>query len=150
MTRVLEITEAGAADLGLIRSVAAGCGVRIAPRVLAAVQQQRMAATRALADGRLVYGVNTGMGALSSVHLSDQQQRSHQRNLLLARATGGPPWLTEPEVRAVITVRLLTFLSGDAAVSAELCQRLADFLNYALVPAVPRTGAGARRAPGRS
>ena len=143
MTRVLEITEAGAADLGLIRSVAAGCGVRIGPRVLAAVQQQRMAATRALADGRLVYGVNTGMGALSSVHLSDQQQRSHQRNLLLARATGGPPWLTEPEVRAIITVRLLTFLSGDAAVSAELCQRLADFLNYALVPAVPRTGAGA-------
>src|SRR6516162_1758466 len=143
MTRVLEITEAGAADLGLIRSVAGGCGVRIAPRVLAAVQQQRASALRALADGRLVYGVNTGMGALSSVHLSDQQQRSHQRNLLLARATGGPPWLTEPEVRAVITVRLLTFLSGDAAVSAELCQRLADFLNDALVPAVPRTGAGA-------
>ena len=142
MTRVLEITEAGAADLGLIRSVAAGCGVRIAPERLAAVRQQRTSATRALADGRLVYGVNTGMGALSSVHLSDQQQRSHQRNLLLARATGGPPWLAEPEVRAVIAVRLLTFLSGDAAVSAELCQRLADFLNYGLAPAVPRTGAG--------
>jgi histidine ammonia-lyase len=143
MTRVLEITEAGAADLGLIRSVAAGCGVRIAPERLAAVHQQRTSATGALADGRLVYGVNTGMGALSSVHLTDQQQRSHQRNLLLARATGGPPWLAEPEARAVITVRLLTFLSGDAAVSAELCQRLADFLNYGLVPAVPRTGAGA-------
>ena len=47
--------------------------------------------------------MNTGMGALSSVRLTEQQQRSHQRNLLLARATGGPPWLSPPEVRAIIT-----------------------------------------------
>ena len=75
--------------------------------------------------------------------LTEQQQRSHQRNLLLARATGGPPWLSPPDVRAIITVRLLTFLSGDAAVSAGLCQRLADFLNDGIVPAVPRAGAAA-------
>jgi histidine ammonia-lyase len=143
VTSALEVTEAGRADLGLIRSVAAGHRVRIAPDLLTAVGQRRSEAMRALADGRLVYGVNTGMGALSSVRLTDQQQRSHQRNLLLARATGGPPWLDGPEVRAVFAVRLLTFLSGDAAVSGELCQRLADFLNHGLVPAVPRSGAGA-------
>ncbi len=143
MTSAGEITEAAIADLGLIRSVASGHGVRIAPDLLAAVQRQRAEATTALADGRLVYGVNTGMGALSSVRLTEQQQRSHQRNLLLARATGGPPWLEVPEARAVLAVRLLTFLSGDAAVSAELCQRLADLLNRGVVPAVPRAGAGA-------
>jgi histidine ammonia-lyase len=139
----VEITSAGQADLGLIRSVAAGQGVSIGPSVLAAVRRRRAEAMAALADGRLVYGVNTGMGALSSVRLTEQQQRSHQRNLLLARATGGPPWLSGPEVRAVFAARLLTFLSGDAGVSGELCQRLADFLNAGLVPAVPRGGAGA-------
>ena len=143
MTPAGEITEAGQPDLGLIRAVAAGQAVRIGPELLTTVRRQRARATRALADGRLVYGVNTGMGALSSVRLTEQQQRSHQRNLLLARATGGPPWLTAPEARAVLAVRLLTFLSGDAAVSGELCQRLAEFLNRGLVPAVPRTGAGA-------
>jgi histidine ammonia-lyase len=139
----MPVVEITAVDLGLIGSVAAGDGVRVAPELLAAVRQRRAEAIRALADGRLVYGVNTGLGALSSVCLTEQQQRSHQRNLLLARATGGPPWLEAPEARAVIAVRLLTFLSGDAAVSAELCQRLADFLNHGLVPAVPRAGAGA-------
>ena len=79
---------------------------------------------------------------MTSPPVCQQQQLSHQRNLLLARATGGPPWLSPPDVlRAIITVRLLTFLSGDAAVSAGLCQRLADFLNYDIVPAVPRAGA---------
>jgi histidine ammonia-lyase len=136
------VTEAGGADLGLIRAVAAGRAVGIAPELLRAVQRRCKQARRALGDGRLVYGVNTGMGALSSVRLTEQQQRSHQRNLLLARATGGPPWLAEPEVRAIFAVRLLTFLSGDAGVSGSLCQRLADFLNQGIVPAVPRTGMG--------
>src|SRR5215472_18712788 len=135
----LVITRAGDADLGLIRAVAAGRPVAIAAGLLAAVQRRREQARQALRDGQPVYGVNTGMGALSSVRLTEQQQRSHQRNLLLARATGGPPWLEVSEARAVMAVRLLTFLSGDAAVSAELCRRLAEFLGSGIVPAVPRT-----------
>ena len=143
MRRAAEISAASRADPGLIRAVAAGQDVRIEPALLAAVRRQRAGALRALAGGQLVYGVNTGMGALSSVRLTEPQQRSHQCNLLLARATGGPPWLGVAEARAVIAARLMTFLSGDAAVSGELCQRLADFLNRGIVPAVPRGGAGA-------
>jgi histidine ammonia-lyase len=95
-----------------------------------------------LREGVPVYGVNTGMGALSGVRLTQAQQREHQRNLLLARATGGPPWLDEADARALVAVRLRTFLSGDAGVSAALCQRLAEVLGAGLVPAVPRTGVG--------
>jgi len=137
------ITEGGDADLGLIRAVAAGQGVGIGPGLLKAVQDRCEQARRALSDGRLVYGVNTGLGALATVRLTEEEQRSHQHNVLLARATGGPPWLDEPEVRAVFFARLLTFLSGDAGVSGGLCERLADFLNRGMVPAVPRTGMGA-------
>jgi len=137
------ITEGGDADLGLIRAVAAGDAVAIGPDLLTTVQDRCEQARRALRDGRLVYGVNTGLGALASVRLTEEEQRSHQRNVLLARATGGPPWLDEPEVRAVLVARLLTFLSGDAGVSAALCERLADFLNRGIVPTVPRTGMGA-------
>ena len=136
------IAETGTADPGLIRAVAAGAPVAIEDELLAAVQERCEQARRALRDGQPVYGVNTGMGALSSVRLTEEQQRSHQRNLLLARAAGGPPWLRPPEVRAIFAARLLTFLSGDAGVSAALCQRLADFLNQGIVPAVPRQGAG--------
>jgi histidine ammonia-lyase len=139
----LTITEAGDPDLGLVRAVAAGHAVIVEPSLLDTVQRRCDEARRALRDGRPVYGVNTGMGALSRVRLTERQQLSHQRNLLLARATGGPPWLDRPEVRAIIMVRLLTFLSGDAAVSAGLCQRLAGFLDTGIVPAVPRTGMGA-------
>ncbi len=130
-------------DLPLIRAIAGGQAVHIEPALLEAVRQRREQALAALRDGRLVYGVNTGMGKLSTIRLTEEQQLSHQRNLLLARAVGGPPWLDVAEARSVLAVRLVTFLSGDAAVSAELCQRLADFLNDGIVPAIPRAGGGA-------
>jgi histidine ammonia-lyase len=129
-------------DPALIGQVASGRAVRIGPELRSRVQRRCAAAREVLGRGARVYGVNTGLGALAGVRLTDAQQLSHQRNLLLARATGGPPWLDAGDTRALFAVRLRTFLSGDAGVSGELCQRLVDFLGAGIVPAVPRTGAG--------
>src|SRR6266571_60765 len=86
------------ADLGpeTILEIAAGQPVRVAATLLDAVGRHCAAAREVLGRGDPVYGVNTGMGALS----------------------------------------------GVSGVSAQLCQRLADFLNAGVVPAVPRTGMG--------
>src|SRR5262249_28050979 len=126
----------------LIRAVAAGQPVRIAGGLLAGVQRRCEQARGVLRDGRPVYGGNTGMGALAGVRLTDQEQRLHQRNPMLAPAARGPPRLSAAEVRALIAARRRTFLSGDSGVSAALCVRLADLLAAGIVPAVPRTGVG--------
>jgi len=140
---ICEIASAGPAPGGSPTGPATpGLVLRIGPELLADVQRQCERARAELRRGHPVYGVNTGMGALSGTRLTEPQQLAHQRNLLLARATGGPPWLDAADVRAIIAVRLRTFLSCDAGVSGPLCQRLADFLNAGIVPAVPRTGAG--------
>src|SRR5216683_3293639 len=136
------ITAPGDLGPGLILRVAAGQGIQIAPALLEEVGRRCDEARAVLRRGDPVYGLNTGMGALAGVRLSEAEQLAHQRNLLLARATGGPPWLDPADARAIIAVRLRTFLSGDSGVSAELCQRLAGFLNAGVVPAVPRTGMG--------
>jgi len=136
------ITAAADLDPGRICQIAAGQRFEIAPALLEEVDRRCAAARAALRAGDAVYGVNTGMGALVGVRLTESEQLAHQRNLLLARATGGPPWLAEPEVRALFVVRLRTFLSGDSGVSANLCLRLAEFLDAGILPAVPRTGIG--------
>ncbi|MFI6674993.1 aromatic amino acid lyase [Kribbella sp. NPDC050470] len=106
---------------------------------LAAIRSELLAA---LAAGEPVYGVNTGMGALSKRRLTDDEQRVHQRNLLLGRAVGGPPWLPADEARAVLIGRLRTFLTGDAGVSVELVQQLVAYINSGRVPEIPVAGAG--------
>jgi histidine ammonia-lyase len=89
-----------------------------------------------------VYGVNTGMGRLAGVALDARQQAEHQRNLLIGRAVGGPPWLPPEDVRALLVVRLRDFLRPWSGVSVDLVQFLVDRLNDGFTPAVPRTGLG--------
>ena len=139
------ITLAGHGDLSreAVEAVAWG-GQRLA---LAPAAMERVAAGQAelaalLARGTRVYGVSTGMGWLASVDLDPAAQERHQRNLLLGRAVGGPPWLEAAEARALLVARLGNLLSGHAGVGPELCRFLVDRVNDGLVPAVPRRGAG--------
>jgi histidine ammonia-lyase len=89
-----------------------------------------------------VYGVNTGMGRLAGVALDVRQQAEHQRNLLIGRAVGGPPWLPPEDVRALLVLRLRDFLQPWSGVSPELVQFLVDRLNDGFTPAVPCSGLG--------
>jgi histidine ammonia-lyase len=141
-TPAIVIAAPGDLDAGLIRRTAAGHRIELASALLAGVDRQCGAAREVLRSGDPVYGVNTGMGALSGVPLTGPEQLAHQRNLLLARATGGRPWLDAADARAVIAVRLRTFLSGDSGVSATLCQELVRLLESGVAPAIPRTGVG--------
>jgi histidine ammonia-lyase len=114
----------------------------LAPAALERVAAGQAELAGLLAGGERVYGVSTGTGWLASVDLDPAAQADHQRNLLLGRAVGGPPWLAPAEVRAVLVARLGNLLSGHAGVGPELCQFLVDRVNDGFVPAVPRRGVG--------
>ena len=126
-----------------IRSVALGREIRIAEPLVASLAAIREAALAALQSPGPVYGVSTGMGDQSRLALDPADRQGHQGRLMLGRAVGSPPWLTRRQARAALAVRLRTFLNGDAAVSAGLCEQLAALLNADVVPAVPSTGLGA-------
>jgi len=96
----------------------------------------------ALSFGEQVYGVTTGMGYLAGVALSKDEQASHQANLLLGRAVGGPPFLERGEARALLVARLASFLSGRTGITSSLCAFLVDRLNDGFVPAIPRSAIG--------
>lgn len=110
--------------------------------LLTFLRQRRSEMEAALVSGARVYGVNTGTGYLASTDIDEANLLHHQRNLLLGRAAGSPPWLPAEESRAVLVARLTGFLSGHAGVSPELCVFLADRLNDDFVPAIPRRSIG--------
>ncbi len=132
--------QLGAAE---VCALASGARLELAPELLKQVGAVRARMLEALRSGGPVYGVNTGMGAASAMRLTEEQQRSHQARLMLARQVGTAPWTPPEIVRAGLAVRLRTFLGGDAGVSAALCRAVADLLNAGLVPAVPEGSHGA-------
>ncbi len=113
--------------------------LEIDPALLTRLGENRARVLAAL-DDRPVYGVNTGMGRLAGVALGTPE--GHQRNLLIGRAVGGPPWLSAEEVRRLLLVRLRDLLAPEAGASPELVTFLVDRLNEGFTPAVPRTGLG--------
>lgn len=132
-------------DLGAVEILAVACGSRLelTEDLVLHINTQRATVLEALSDPHPVYGINTGMGAASSLRLSEEQQRSHQARLMLARQVGTEPWMAYETARAAVATRLRTFLNGDAGVSADLCQAFIDLLNHDLAPAIPESSHGA-------
>jgi histidine ammonia-lyase len=90
--------------------------------------------------GRHVYGVNTGFGALSEVHISASDVRDLQRNLLRSHACGVGPDLPAHEVRAIMVLRAQVLALGYSGVREELVDRIIALLNSGVVPRIPAQG----------
>ncbi|HEY3593020.1 MAG TPA: histidine ammonia-lyase [Polyangiaceae bacterium] len=119
-----------------------GRPVDFAPAARTAVNRAR-AAVQALenAEGhRHVYGVNTGFGALSEVHIPPHDVRALQRNLVLSHSCGVGPDLAEPEVRAMMVLRAQVLALGYSGVRDVLVDRLSAMLNAGVWPRVPSQG----------
>ncbi|WP_380170070.1 aromatic amino acid ammonia-lyase [Kineococcus sp. DHX-1] len=130
-------------DADAVRRVAAGAPVELSTELLAALGRRREELLRALETSGPVYGVTTGMGALAGVTLDAAARARHQENLVVGRAVGSAPWLTPAQARAVLAVRLRTFLHPEAAVSPGLCVRLTELLDRDVLPCIPLRGNGA-------
>jgi histidine ammonia-lyase len=140
---VLHLTDPAELDARAVLAVARGELVpELGDDLIGSLDGRRARMLAALDAGGPVYGVTTGMGALSKLGLDDAARARHSEALLTARAVGGPPWLSPAETRAVLAVRLRTFLNGDAAVSAGLCGRLAESIALGVLPALPRQSTG--------
>jgi len=104
------------------------------------IRQARELIERWVADGRRVYGITTGFGALADVAITSEQVRKLQRNVLLSHAAGvGEPFPAEV-VRGAMLLRLQDACLGRSGLSLEVVQRIVDFLNLGVVPVVPSKG----------
>lgn len=101
-------------------------------------------------DAAPIYGITTGFGSLRHVKLTPEEIEDVQANLIRSHAVGvvvdaqgeaGEGGCFPPEVvRAVLLVRVHTFLKGRSAVRRVLAERLLAFLEHDLLPRVPQRG----------
>ncbi|MEV4347816.1 aromatic amino acid lyase [Actinoplanes sp. NPDC049596] len=124
----MKITHPADLDRSAIADIARGATPELSSELLDQLAASRAATLADLAGDAPVYGVNTGMGALSGVRLDAAAQRQHQNTLMAGRAAGSAPWLRPTEARAVIATRLRTLLDPAAGISPELCSHLAELL----------------------
>lgn len=93
-----------------------------------------------LAEERVVYGINTGFGRLSSVRISHDQVADLQRNLVRSHAAGTGAPLAETTVRILMALRINSLLGGYSGVSWPLLEAFQALYNSGIVPLVPSRG----------
>lgn len=112
---------------------------------LAADLQERMAPARrvvedAVASGRPVYGINTGLGDLANVRIDAREATPLQEAILRSHAAGVGPPLPVEVVRAMLLLKARTLAMGVSGVRPVLVERLVRMLNESIHPVVPSQG----------
>jgi histidine ammonia-lyase len=124
--------------------------VRADESVLEKMARSRAVVEKIIAEGRTVYGVNTGFGALSDVHIPPDQLRELQVNLVRSHACGLGTPLSEAEVRAMTLLRANVLALGYSGARPLVCEHLVSMLNrgvHAVVPEQGSVGASGDLAP---
>ncbi|SAL78326.1 histidine ammonia-lyase [Caballeronia choica] len=93
-----------------------------------------------LAEGRTVYGVNTGYGDACVVDVPDALVEALPLQLTRYHGCGLGRHLDDAEVLAVIAARLNSLAYGFSGVRTVLLERLADLINHRVLPRIPSEG----------
>jgi histidine ammonia-lyase len=117
-----------------------GAPAALAPGAAEWIGRGRELVERWAAEGRRVYGVTTGFGALSDISISPEQTRQLQRNILLSHAAGVGEPLAREAVRAAMLLRVKDIAAGRSGVGLPAVQALLGLLNADVVPIVPSQG----------
>ncbi len=114
--------------------------VALSAKAIQKIQRARDVIEKAIAEKRTIYGVNTGFGKLSDVHISDDKIVDLQINLLKSHSAGVGKPIPEAFVRAIMVIKINSLARGFSGVRVELVQLLVDMLNHGVHPVVPEKG----------
>lgn len=104
------------------------------------IEAARETIERILAEGRVVYGVNTGFGKLADVHIPRAQIETLQLNLVRSHACGVGRPLSPDETRAMLILRANALALGYSGCRSEVVERLLWMAGHDLLPIVPEKG----------
>lgn len=114
--------------------------VELAPSARDKMKASRSYIESRIAGGEVMYGVNTGFGAFSSVRISDSEIETLQRNLIRSHSAGiGEPFARE-QTRAMMGLRANALARGHSGIRAEVVDKILEFLNKDIIPVVPSQG----------
>ncbi len=93
-----------------------------------------------LADGRTVYGVNTGFGLLAKKTIAPEQLAELQRNLILSHSCGVGAPLPDDAVRLILMLKIAGLSRGFSGVRPQLIDMLVRLLETDILPVIPEKG----------
>lgn len=100
------------------------------------LKQKREKLISILENGKIIYGVNTGVGSLKDVALKDDMLEEFQANLIRSHAESVGPSVPRPVIKGAMLLLAHSLAQGLSGVSPELLERIVFAINMDYVPRV--------------
>ncbi len=132
----------GKIDLPTLRHMArdAELNIRLDSQCHAAIDAAEQTVARVLAEGKTVYGINTGFGLLANTLISAHDLKDLQRRIVLSHAAGIGPPLSERLVRLILILKINSLARGYSGVRRKLIDALIALVNHNICPVIPQKG----------
>lgn len=129
------------ATVEMVHKVARGClPARVHPDAFEAMNASRAVLRELVQEGRIIYGVTTGMGGMREFLVPQKVGPQMQANLLRAVATNVGEHFSDDVVRAAMFARLNSLARGHSAISVRNFRVILDMLNAGIHALVPMKG----------
>ncbi|MGD1877254.1 MAG: histidine ammonia-lyase [Kiloniellaceae bacterium] len=93
-----------------------------------------------VAEGRTVYGINTGFGSLARQTIAADQVAELQTRLVLSHSCGVGQPLDDRVVRLILLLKINALSRGHSGIRGEVIDRLIQLFNEELYPVIPGKG----------
>lgn len=137
---IITITSNGAPLEDLRAPFAGPIKIQISDDAAAAIEAGHKVISDAIANGDVIYGVNTGFGKLADRRISDDDLLELQRRLIASHMVGVGAPLTDDAVRASMFIKVLCLSQGHSGVRRLIVDQLVGMLNNDVLPVVPSQG----------
>ncbi|MCR4396810.1 MAG: aromatic amino acid ammonia-lyase, partial [Candidatus Saccharicenans sp.] len=114
--------------------------VEIHPEAKARIKKCRSLLEDKIKKNEIMYGVNTGIGELANVVLSQEQVEKFQKYIIYSHAAGYGQPLPIEVVRAAMVSRISCHCHGHSGLRLEVVELLAELLNRGVTPVVCEKG----------
>jgi histidine ammonia-lyase len=114
--------------------------ISICPDAMVGMIKSREYVLKIVSSGKPVYGINTGFGALANKFIQTKDLDILQINLIRSHCTGvGEPFSAEVSM-AIMLLRANCLVSGHSGINPEIVELLLDFINFGVIPFIPKKG----------
>jgi histidine ammonia-lyase len=127
--------------LAQLRAVTDGpVTVKLTDAAWAAVDKGAATVAAILAEGRTVYGINTGFGLLANTSIAPEDLETLQKNLVLSHACGVGALLDEGVTRLLLVLKIASLSKGASGIRRETLEALIALVNADVLPCIPSKG----------
>ena len=88
-----------------------------------------------IAQGRTVYGINTGFGLLANTRIKPEELETLQRSIVLSHAAGIGSFMDANTVRLLMVLKINSLARGYSGIRLSVIQNLIALVNAQVYPA---------------